>query len=509
MKLLLIYIDFKLDLNPLTQVVEIQKGGWYMEGVAILPSVLKNNNFDCSLYHITEPEDKNVFVNRIKEENPDIIGFTIMTSAFTVVEEYSKWAKEILNVPIIAGSYHATVMPEQTIAVPSIDIICLGEGEKPLLELMKRLKDKKPYNDIKSLWVKENGVIYKNEIDSFIENIDELPLPAFELFDYDKLISSKIHTGIVMLSRGCPYSCTYCCNSKINSLYPNKKRYCRFHSPEYSIRYLKKLLETFPKIKYINFKDDILPWENGWIQEFSKLYKKEINLPFNCNYRANLITPEIIKTLKDMGCYQIFFGVESGNDYIRNTILKRNMNTDVIIKAFKDCKEYGIQTVSYNMVGIPFEDKSKVLDTIKLNSIIDADIALSPIYSPYPGTLLHELSVKEGFIPDTHNYVNESCKYVHQASLPKKELFFVHYYFKVFIKLYKLFNCLPKFLNNFFTRIFDKLFLSKFLPHKLLVFLAEFKNKIELNFKSNLLKRFPNVYLKIRNNLRGIKTQSN
>ena len=503
MKILFIYPDFKINIDPDTgRQTGIERGGWYMEGVASISAVLKENRFGVSLHHMVEPEDKEVFKKMIRAELPDMVAFITMTREYPQVKEYARWVKEVSDILVISGSYHPTTMPEETIATEGIDMICRGEGEEAMLELAQAMSSGGDWRHIPNLWVKEGGEVIRNPVRPLREDIDTLPLPDFGLFDFDKLISTRIKTGIVILSRGCPYSCTYCSNKKLRDIYPNKSHYSRFHSPEYSIEYLKKLIATCPQIEYLNFRDDILPWKDRWLEKFTSAYKKEIGLPFICNYRANLVTPEIVRMLRDAGCYQMFFGVESGNDYIRNKVLNRHMDREEIIRAFDACRAVGIKTVAYNMVGIPFEDKAAVLDTIKLNVDIKADISLNPIYYPYPDTRLFEVAVENGFVPPVYDYREE--RYVDQSTLPREQLFFVRRYFKTFARAYRYIRRLPEPVAGILEKAVDEVWLSKRLPHNTLVKIADRRDRMIEWAKETFRSVSPELYLKVRDRVRGV-----
>jgi anaerobic magnesium-protoporphyrin IX monomethyl ester cyclase len=504
LKVLFIYPDFKINIDQDTgRQTGIEKGGWYMEGAASMSAMLKQDGCEVSLYHLVEPEGKPAFQRRLEEEAPDLIGFITMTREYPQVKEYASWVKEVADIPVISGSYHPTTMPEEVIATEGIDMLCQGEGEDAMLELTRAMRSGEDYSGIGNLWVKKGGEVLRNPVRPLREDLDTLPLPDFGLFDFGKLISTQIKTGIVILSRGCPYSCTYCSNKKLRDIYPNKSKYSRFHSPAFSIEYLKKLIATCPQIEYLNFRDDILPWKGGWLEEFTRAYKREIKLPFICNYRANLVTPEIVRMLRDAGCYQMFFGVESGNDYIRNQVLNRHMDRDEIVRAFDACRDAGIKTVAYNMVGLPYEDMSAVLDTIKLNVEIRANISLNPIYYPYPDTRLFEVAVEEGFVPPVYDYRED--RYVDQPTLRRDQLFFVRRYFKTFVHAYRLVRRLPAPLAVPAEKLVDRVWLSPRLPHRLLVRIAHRRDLLVERAKEAFRTFSPELYLKVRDRVRGVE----
>lgn len=506
MRFLFIYPDYKVNVDPQTgRMTGVDEGGWYMEGVASLAAVLEQAGHEVDLFHMTRPVGRGEFQDTIRKYHPDLAGFVTMTREYPQVKEYVLWAKDTLDVPVISGSYHPTTLPEEVIATDGVDMLCRGEGEEALLELVKRMDAGEDYTTTESIWVKQGEVVHRNAVRPLIEDIDVLPLPDFSVFDFSKLLSTRINTGVVILSRGCPYSCTYCSNKRMRDIYPNRNRYSRFHSPEYSIEYLQKLLAAYPGVKYLNFRDDILPWKGGWLERFTSLYRKEIGLPFICNYRANLVTPEIVQMLRQAGCYQMFFGVESGNDFIRNEVLNRHMSRDKIARAFAACREAGIQTVAYNMVGLPYEDKAKVLDTVKLNVEIKADHSLSPIYYPYPDTALFETAVSEGWVPEVYDYRED--RFVDQPSLPREQLYFVRHYFRTFVRIYRALERLPAPISHFLEGVVDRVFISRHLPHKTLVAIAARGEHLWNENKDFFRRRFPGLFLWVRDRVRGVERE--
>jgi radical SAM superfamily enzyme YgiQ (UPF0313 family) len=238
-------------------------------------------------------------------------------------------------------------------------------------------------------------------------------------------VGTAIGSGMAVLSRGCPYSCAYCINPRTRALFPNPKHYWRQRGPRRSIEYVDALLSHRPELQVIQFCSDMFGPDIPWLTEFSPLYKRKIGLPFTCNHRVNLITPELVRLLKDAGCYQIFLGIESGNEHVRNKVLNRNLSREKIVRAFHLCTEAGIKTVAYNMVGVPFEDNRAVLDTIKLNAEAKADHRCARCIT-LPGTGLFEVAVENGFVArfDYRENVNTG-----QPTLPPSKLF-ARYYFQ-------------------------------------------------------------------------------
>lgn len=501
-KITFVYPDFQETVGG------TQQHGSYSEGLASLSAVLKREGYTVSLYHLTSHPSKEQYIERIRQEEPDLIGIATRTSVFPFVQDYALWSKQALpKVPVVCGSYHPTLDPEETIASQGVDIVCLGEGEEALVELCNFLSERKAIDNINNLWVKKNGKVFKNPPRPLIEDLDSLPLPDFDLFDFANLASSRIKTAVVMVSRGCPYGCTYCCNHQLKEIYPNKGKYTRFRSPQKSIVYLKTIKNKYPYIKYINFMDNILPMKRAWFDEFIDLYKKEVNLPFSCRFRASLMDYEVVKLLKEAGCYLVHFGVESGNDYIRNDVLNRKMPVDQIKQAFEACRKLGVSTLSYNMINLPYEDMPKILETIKLNAELKPNRIVDTIFYPYPHTRLWQVALDADFIKPHFDYTQEIV--LEQPTLSRKQVIFVQRYFRNFVRGYQLANKLPSFLGKPLAKVLDAIFCSRFTPYGFLVIVGNIRLKVIVGLKKFLMKYFPKVYLWLRDTVvrRGRKAE--
>ena len=194
-------------------------GGNYSEGLASISAVLKQGGHDVGLFHLLYLHNEEDFKQQLKAKGEyDIIGFSIRTTAFPDAKQYIRWTREVYpDVFIICGGYHCTLAPDEVIAVPEVDSICIGDGEYAELELCDKMTAGEDYTGIESLWFKgEDGSVIKNPVRPLFADLDRLPIPDFDLFDYDNLESSKVNTAIVMMSRGCYFNCTYCGKSQRN-----------------------------------------------------------------------------------------------------------------------------------------------------------------------------------------------------------------------------------------------------------------------------------------------------
>lgn len=493
MKLLLIYPDFAQGLRKAGQ----EEWGFYSEGLASISSILKANGHKVELYHLREQVSRKEFLETVKKHNPDLLGFSLRTNNLPEVIQYIPWLKKRVQIPIVCGSYHPTLFPEEVLNIPGVDMVCIGEGEYPMLELCNAIEQGKSYENIESLWVKTSKGIIKNPIRPLVENLDELPIPDFDLFDFDNLTSSKIYTAGVMVSRGCLFKCTYCCNHAIRSVYPNSEKYQRVRSPKNAIQYLKKLLSDHKYIKYITFWDNNLSLPKDWFLEFISLYKDKISLPFGCNLHAGTVDKAVVDSLKKAGCYRVHFGVENGNEEFRQKILKRYTSNQQIKKAFSLCRKAGISTLSYNMINCPLETPNITLDTIKLNALIKPSRALAPVFYPFPGTEAYKMSLECKLFKPSPDYSEDIL--LQNPNYPEAQVEFFSLHFRPLIRIYKLIFKLPDKIKGFSERRLDSILCSRFLPFKVLNVIMKQERKL-LNVSKNTLKnKLPKLYVHMRN----------
>lgn len=493
-KMLLVYPDYT-DRDIKGKV----SGGNYSEGLASISAVLKEGGHDCKLLHLLYLHNEKEFKDKLTALGKfDVIGFSIRTTAFPDSRQYMIWTKEVYpDVFIICGSYHVTLVPEEVLVLPEVDCVCIGDGEYAELELLDKMTAGEDYTDVESLWFKdENGAFIKNPIRPLFADLDRIPIPDFDLFDYKNLESVKVNTAIVVVSRGCFYNCTYCGNGNFRKVYPNKKIYARFRSPENAILYLKTLLSKYPNIQYINFRDAIFNMFPDWFDKFIDLYKEEIHLPCTGNIRFDILKEETVKKMKEAGFYTIDMGLESGDQEMRFKYLKRFQTDEMIVNCSNWFHKYGIAQLTYNIIGLPFEDIHKALKTIKLNAKIKSDRVVPNIFYPYPGTKLYDLSKEAGFLPDGAD-PDRRVPLV-QPQFPEKEVLFIEAYFMHFVKRYKLAYRLPGRIGKLYEKWLDSRVTGKWVPHSFLVWLHDVYSLIRNKLKDFLVNYMPKIYLCLR-----------
>jgi|SRR3989344_1286074 len=409
---------------------EYQMG--YSHGIGFISAVLKQEGHKPSLLLI-DKVSKGVF-DDIKNLNPDVIMLSCASDQAHITNELSKQIrKEFPQKPLILGGVHATVKPEDAIKFEGIDGIVVGEAEEALLEYIDAIEKKKSYLNIKNFWLKlPNGSVKINELRPLIQDLDSLPFPDREIYDYKKLLKGYYNGLEFAAGRGCPYQCSYCINHILMKKYKSKGKFVRMRSPQNIINEVKQVMKKYEgHFDIVTFQDDTFTLEKEWFREFADLYAKEIGYPYRCNTRVDMLDEEIIKLLKKSNCIETWMGVETGDEEFREKILKKGVATtnEQIIKIFDLCKKYGIKTTAFNMIGLPGETDKSIEKTIALNRRIKADNKMLTIFQPYPGTDLGEWSRERGLVTDKKVGGVYKTTIMKQSTISKRK---IEYYKSIF-----------------------------------------------------------------------------
>ena len=377
----------------MANVLFIQDLGYEHLGTMYLAAMLKRHGHDC-----------NVVINNleraplkcVKEHNPDLVGFSVVTGTQDWALDMAKRIKMVVpTCKIIFGGPHPTHFPE-IIRQEQVDFVCRGEGEHALLELAQALDDKRDTTAIQNIWSKRGALVVENDVRNLVEDLDSLPFPDRSLYDRYPTISRRPQKRF-LTTRGCPYACSFCFEPALKKMYQNKGKYVRRRSVAGAIEEIREVHKTFP-FKTVFFDDDTFILDLAWVLDFLREYREKIKLPFICLVRANLLTEPLVQELKASGCKRIFFGVETGNEALRNALLKKHLSNAQIIQAAELLHKHKIRFKTYNMLGLPDETLDTAFETLELNARIKTDYPWCSIFQPYPGTELGHYAVERGYM---------------------------------------------------------------------------------------------------------------
>jgi len=359
---------------------------------------------------------------------PTIVGITVTSGSYPLGLACSKIVKKHdAGIKVILGGIHSTVCPEEVITEESVDIVCIGEGEDALLELCEAIKNKKQIVGIRNLWVKDrhkSEVVYRNELRP-LKDLNTLPtqdLSDFHEYDFYRPLDGNMYRMVnTELSRGCIFKCSYCSNQYLQDLFQGYGSYHRRKDPEVAVNQLKEIKERYGFNAVRFWDEDFTVFPLSYLSELAKLYRNEVGLPFVVYAGTRTITEEKVRCLKEMGCITIAMAIESGSHWVRKYILNRDISDEEIIKKYDIVKRSGIRVSAYNMIGLPFETRKMVFDTIRLNRKVKPATSSVAVYMPYPKTCLSEIAQKYGLIKGTCDY-NSVSSCIDSPYLSKDEI---------------------------------------------------------------------------------------
>ncbi len=347
-------------------------------GIGYLSSLLKQSGHDVQLFvdpllfddeFITNKrlnrlfDKKDRIISELKDYKPDLVGISVVTGFYQWALTMARMIKEEMDVPVIFGGIHPTSVPERVIQNDCVDMVCVGEGEYPMLELADSMEQGKINTSIRNIWFKKDGQVIANEVRPLIDDLDSLPMPDKELYYSASPHFSQCY--YIMASRGCLYACSYCCHSYLRQLYRGKGIYLRHRSVDNVIEELRSAGKRY-KFRYLRFFDESFGTDIEWLREFSVKYRNSIKLPFLCYMHPDHVSPESLKYLKDAGCCEIEMGVQSGTEKIRSEVLNRHMPDQMIHRAINLIKKEKISLVTDNIFGLPGESRSDITDLARL-----------------------------------------------------------------------------------------------------------------------------------------------
>lgn len=389
----------------------------YNMGVGFLSAFLRKEGIETSLVLYREMPGKAADTAEsvsatILSKNPDVVAFSVMTFSWSPIREVITILRKTgFDGLIVVGGHHAILSPDQVLLHPGVDAVCVGEGERPLLELVQ-CYDGTNRRSLPPL----SGLVYQgNDLSDLsgkrwmVENLEDYPYIDYSLFDAAgaESLSEKsmgilsvggIYSLQLITGRGCPYRCTYCGNSALIEYYGGVKKFLRRYSPEAAVKNIRSITMRF-RPQFIEFMDETFTLNKRWVEEFCRLFKSDVALPFTIMSRIDIMDDHIVSVLAEAGAKLVFFGLESGDEEYRVKYLNRKMSNRTIMEGARILRKHGIKVVTFNIFGMPFQTKENVERTFDLNAAIDPDAAIPFIYQIIPATELARMAYEHNMTP--------------------------------------------------------------------------------------------------------------
>jgi len=413
-------------------------------GARYLSSYLKSHGREVAILFLSKPYGELETVDELRQINdfikkyqPDLVGLSLMSNHFFRAKEVTESIKNSFPaLPVIWGGIHPTIDPENCLNYA--DIVCVGEGESALLQLTEggNWLNYKEVN-ISGLWHKDGDQVVSGGKSVLISAIDELPFPDYDFSDH-----YIIHQGELLpltesvfrqyypaargdhrllSSRGCPHACAYCCNSVFRNIYSGV--FLRKRSVNQLIAEMKAVKEKFPFIGSFKIMDDSFAVNDlAWIEEFNRLYKAEINLPFFCLASPTTIDATKLELLVDAGLEMIQMGLQSGSDRVNRDVYLRHAKSEQFLTAMALLDKYRgrLNVIIDVILDNPYEDESDLLLTIDVLNQIKKPFHLS-LFSLtfYPGTELYRRAIVDGHLIDGQAYLKKQFHLLNKGYLNK------------------------------------------------------------------------------------------
>lgn len=392
----------------------------YSFGIRTLSAYLKKYGHNVKIIFLPRDfwnryEDK--ILNEVVElsRGTDLIGISLMTNFFDNAVQITQRLKRDLNIPILWGGIHPTIRPQE--CLDYADMVCIGEGEESLVELVRKIENGQDYNNVQGIWLKDKSNIVTNKIRPLIQDLDSIPFQDYDYETHYILDGKCIHKMsedllkkyseskyMTIPTRGCPFGCSYCSNNTFGKIYHNQKQ-VRKRSINNIIKELIQIKNTLPIMQCIHFDDDaffLYPLEE--IKEFCKKYKENIALPLFIGGATPLtLTKEKLSLLVDAGLRYIRMGIETGSERTKRLYKRIDSNQQVlkaakIINGFKDKIDVPVYDI---ILDNPWETDEDLIKTLMFLTKLPPpyDLCLFSL-TFYPGTELYEKAKQEGIIVD-------------------------------------------------------------------------------------------------------------
>jgi len=363
-------------------------------GMLSIAAVLEKHGFsveiiDCYGYPLSSEE----LADKIIAMHPDAVGFSCTTSSFLegnrIAELIKQQRPDIFTV--IGGAHACTIGAALLDSYPAIDYLVIGEGENTMLELAQA--GFRNVEQIAGVACRVDGKAFFTGKRELIKNLDDLPFPAYHLlpefpkrynlplFSYPKAPNTSL-----ISSRGCPYSCSYCDRSVFSSGF-------RFNSPEYIVEHMAMLNRDYG-IRHVFFYDDLFTFDRKRVARFCEIKaSKGLDVTYNCIARLEHVDVELLQLLKQSGCWQVNFGIESGDP----EVIKKHRKffaLDEVGRKLKMVKDAGMRVKGLFMIGLPGENEATIRRTIDYALSLPLDEINVTKFTPFPGAPVYK-SIRE------------------------------------------------------------------------------------------------------------------
>jgi radical SAM superfamily enzyme YgiQ (UPF0313 family) len=328
-------------------------------------------------------------LERIRAFAPDLFGFTVTSWSFHPVLTWIRKFKADTGIPVLVGGEHLRHYPNETMSYDAIDFCIVGEAELPLPEFIRAFREGRPYSGIKSFGFRENGTVVIDRTIRFIDDINTVPFPARHLIKndrYENVLSRKKNFTAIITSRGCPFNCAFCTH--------NHQRY-RARSPENVVDEIEFNLNQYNIREFDIYDSTFTADEKRVVRICEEIRRRKLDVGFTVRSRVDIVSREMIDSLKSAGCHTMLYGIESSNPDILKMMNKR-ISPEQVMETVRYTKQRGLKVLGFFLFGFPGETRQTIEDTTRFSLELPLDYALYSILLPMPDTDIYTYYQEHG-----------------------------------------------------------------------------------------------------------------
>lgn len=370
-------------------------------GLGYLATALEEQGEEVAICDPIGGGSVDLIASLVSDFKPDILGLSVMTPHLTALTRLHEKLEKMQSRPLVVlGGSHISTMPLQTMEQYScVDLGVVGEGENTLCEIVGKLRGGKvKLTGIIGTVYREDGIIHSAPMRPLIQDLDTVSFPARHLMaplrEHRPTPASirRLPLGVMMTSRGCPYRCVFCDRAVFGATY-------RRRSPENVLEEIKVLVNQFGAKEIRFFDDDLAIVKNHGLQIAEGIAGLGFKLPWTCMISAKNADEQLFRTFKESGCWQVLFGLESGNEEVLKQ-LKKPTTLEISRRAVGLAKKAGLRVRADFLVGTPGETIDNMWETVHFAIDLKVDFAHFNKFVPLPGTELYEQLLQQGWTPD-------------------------------------------------------------------------------------------------------------
>lgn len=382
---------------------------------ALLCAYMRERGYSVLLYDAeVENWSYEETAQKIKEANPILAAISVsgtnpsastmnMTGTGIILTHLKEMAPEVKTVLL---GLHPSALPERTIMEEKVDFVCQGEGFYTLPQLVDSLKAKKDDYPIEGLWYKKDGKAVSNSRSSLVKDLDELPMPAWDLLPMEKYRAHNWHCfddindrepyAVIYTSLGCPFRCSFCC---INALFG--KPGIRYRNPDVVIKEIDYLVKSY-NVRNFKVIDELFALNESHVVRLCELIiERGYDLNMWAYARVDTVKETMLRKMKQAGINWIAYGFESGSDKVLKGVNK-GYNLDKVRSVIKMTYDAGLYIGANFIFGLPDDDYDSMRETLEMAVEINAEWANFYSTMAYPGSQLYQQAIEEGWpLPET------------------------------------------------------------------------------------------------------------